>query len=269
MLSAISVPFCVGLIFGYQYSLKEKLSKVLLPAKTEKLVVVVPEGSLPADLIESYQVEHNVEVTIKTYSETHELDSFLNSDQQDADLVLVSSVQVPQMIKEGLIKPLQIRQVPNIENIANDFLDLPTDPGAKFSIPLLWGVREAKNERAQLERSIQEILSKEPLYQQVVPAQVIPTSMFLSRLTNSKKYLSQRSALWVRSFVIPVTSKADAVAYSFLNYFLEPEVALELSSLTMQSSTNRTIENSELNESLKPSHLRRQKLAEILKPIAR
>ncbi len=267
MISAISVPFIVGLIFGYKHTLYEPLGDVLANSTNSELYVIAPEGALPSDLIESFQAENNVNVILKSYKTTEELESLTALGSQ-VDVLLVSSAQVPQLAKNGAIRPLKLGALSNIENIANDFLDLPTDPGAQFSVPVLWGVKDSKNERAQLEADLQRILSSDPLFQQVVPAQVIPLSMFQARSPSSTKSY-QKSALWVSAFVIPMGAQKEDLAYEFINYFLEPEVALELSVLTMQSSTNKKIESSELNASLKPSHLRRQKLAEILKPAVR
>lgn len=269
MISAISVPFIVGLVFGYKHSLNSNLDNGLASSKNSELYVMAPEGALPSDLIESFQVENSVNVVVKTYRSIDELRSLTETEAQ-LDVLLVSSVQVPQLAKNREIRPLNLGSLSNIENISNDFLDLPTDPGAQFSVPLLWGVKDSKNERAQLEADLQRILSSDPVFQQIFPAQVIPLSMFQARSPSSGQNLNyQKSALWVSSFVIPERVHKEDLAYEFINYFLEPEVALELSVLTMQSSTNRKIENSELNPSLKPSHLRRQKLAEILRPTVR
>ncbi len=43
------------------------------------------------------------------------------------------------MKKEKLLIPIDHKKVPNLKNIDKDFMNLPFDPGNKYSVPYFWG----------------------------------------------------------------------------------------------------------------------------------
>lgn len=255
-ISAITIPFLVGLGFGFKLNLGSRIQSHLGFDQTPVLRVAAPPEALPEDLIESFNVQHSVSVQIVPYADPEALFLSLADAEAKIDLVLVNSSLIPRLIEARLIQKLDVDRVLNLQNVAADFLDNPAEHGVPFSVPLLWGLQDMKKTKTQEQVSIS--------------AAVVPTHLFQPRGPASRPSLgTQRSALWVRSMVLPAKLIARDLTYEFMNYFLEPEVALELSTLTLQSSTNRTIESSELSSHLKPSHLRRQKLSEILRPSAK
>jgi spermidine/putrescine transport system substrate-binding protein len=55
------------------------------------------------------------------------------------DLALTNPEFIPQMVEEGLLQPIDYRQVPNFKNVSANFRDLFFDPGNMYSIPFHWG----------------------------------------------------------------------------------------------------------------------------------
>ena len=55
------------------------------------------------------------------------------------DVIVVSDVVVPALIKLGLVRPLDAGKIPNRVNVAPRFCDPPFDPGSKYSMPYQWG----------------------------------------------------------------------------------------------------------------------------------
>lgn len=54
------------------------------------------------------------------------------------DLIVGSDSMVSVMIDEGLLRPLSMESLPNIDNVAADFQDLPYDPDGAYSVAYLW-----------------------------------------------------------------------------------------------------------------------------------
>ena len=50
-----------------------------------------------------------------------------------------SEYMIEMMKEKDLLLPIDYSKIPNIKNIDPYFLDLPFDPGNKYSIPYFWG----------------------------------------------------------------------------------------------------------------------------------
>ncbi|MCY1027803.1 ABC transporter substrate-binding protein, partial [Mammaliicoccus sciuri] len=55
------------------------------------------------------------------------------------DVAVPSEYTVEKMKKEKLLIPIDHKKVPNLKNIDKDFMNLPFDPGNKYSVPYFWG----------------------------------------------------------------------------------------------------------------------------------
>jgi spermidine/putrescine-binding protein len=262
----LAVSFIVGIGIGYRENHNHK-HKSLSNAE-EVLHVLIPNNSIPQDLIESFVSETGYEVQVDTYSTGAEFDKMITQGQYD--LALVGFTQVPQLRQEERILPLRHSLLNNFENLSADFRDLPSDPGGLFSVPIYWGIRSPENDRAHL-----GVQLKSQIPSTTVEAQVLARDLWMGSMTLAKSFKKQddahrqNTALWVQSFVVLKNSKKIETAHRMIDYFLEGDVATELAQLTMNSGTNVRLESKQLDATLKPSHLRRQKLASITRVGAR
>ncbi len=55
------------------------------------------------------------------------------------DIVVPSTFYVDRMSKEGLLQPIDKAKLPNFKNLDPMFLNKPSDPDNKYSVPYLWG----------------------------------------------------------------------------------------------------------------------------------
>lgn len=251
----LSISFIVGIAIGYR---EQSHNYLKATGQSEDILrVLIPEGALPQDLIESFVSETGIEIQMDTYASPADLDKYLHTKY---DIALVGHTQVPQMKSDGRIIPLSHVLLGNINNLSADFKDLPSDPGSQFSIAIYWGVRSPENERAHINS-----ITPTP----VVEAQVLARDLWLGAMTRKPAFKKedgmgkQSTALWVESFVILQGSNKMESCHRFINYFLDGDVAEELARLTSNSGTNASLEATKIDPSLKPSHLRRQKLAQI------
>ncbi|RME93054.1 MAG: spermidine/putrescine ABC transporter substrate-binding protein [Candidatus Hydrogenedentota bacterium] len=89
--------------------------------------------------IPNFEREFNVKVNYDNYSSNEELLAKLQSGAKGYDVIFPSDYMVQIMIKQKLLEPLNMKNIPNFKNIAQKFKNLPFDPNNKFSIPYLWG----------------------------------------------------------------------------------------------------------------------------------
>lgn len=259
--------FIAGVGFSWALSTPHLPLSVVESAQAPDLRILTAKGILPEDLIESFQIESGVIVEVVHYEDAEDLDKKLR--QGTYDIALLSHLLIPQLKLEGRIKVLNHTRLKNIENLSPDFRDLPTDPGSRHSIPLVWGVKSSDNNRAHLGKNLVEAIKhKESLFApHLAEANILPGSIWSHNTSHpvEKKITRQVAALWVQSFVIPTGTSKQEMAHSLLEFFLRADVAKELSKLTYNSSTNKAIEPSGIDSSLKASHIRTQRLSQITK----
>jgi spermidine/putrescine-binding protein len=90
------------------------------------------------ELITAFEEEHGVDV-VEDFYESNE--AMLAQLQSGAvyDLIVPSDYMVGIMIQEDLLTPINADAVPNLENLAERFRELPYDPGPEYSAAYQYG----------------------------------------------------------------------------------------------------------------------------------
>lgn len=91
------------------------------------------------DVVADFEAEYGIDVIIETFSDENEMMSIVQADTSRYDLVVTSSAVVNEMVDQRLLAPLDHDNIPNLVNIDPTFLDLPSDPGNRHSVPYDWG----------------------------------------------------------------------------------------------------------------------------------
>jgi len=91
------------------------------------------------DTIPGFEKEFGVKVVYDNYSSNEELLAKLQTGAANYDLIFPSDYMVGIMAKQGLLMPLDLKNIPNFKNVEARFKNLPFDPGNKYSIPYFWG----------------------------------------------------------------------------------------------------------------------------------
>jgi spermidine/putrescine transport system substrate-binding protein len=91
------------------------------------------------ELIEKFEAETGIDVTITDYDSNDTALARVKAGGHGFDIVVPSASYVPIWINDGLIMPLDHSRLPNIGNIAEQWADVPYDPGRAYSVPWLWG----------------------------------------------------------------------------------------------------------------------------------
>lgn len=106
----------------------------------DELRIVVEHDHIPASVIALFEKETGIKVHQEIIqSEWGELASLLNAMGRN-DLFLFDDWAIQALAREGRLAPIDHAAVPNLKNIAPEFLNLPGDPGNKYSVPYLAGI---------------------------------------------------------------------------------------------------------------------------------
>ncbi|SMX38625.1 extracellular solute-binding protein [Maliponia aquimaris] len=91
------------------------------------------------ELIEKFTAETGITVTITDYDSNTTALTKVEAGASGFDLVVPSANYIPVYVRKGLIAELDHSRIPNITNIAAEWVDVPWDPGRKHSVPWQWG----------------------------------------------------------------------------------------------------------------------------------
>jgi spermidine/putrescine transport system substrate-binding protein len=94
---------------------------------------------VPQALLDGFQEEYGLKVNYDTYSSNEELMAKLQAGASGYDVIIPSDYMVAIMAKQGMLEELDHDILTNLKNIDPQFMNLPFDPGNKYSIPYQWG----------------------------------------------------------------------------------------------------------------------------------
>jgi spermidine/putrescine transport system permease protein len=94
---------------------------------------------VPQAVIDGFTKETGIKVNYETYASGEEMLSKLLAGAAAYDLVQPPDYIAESMIKNRLLAPIDLKQVPNLRHIAPEFLRMPHDPEQKFTVPYLTG----------------------------------------------------------------------------------------------------------------------------------
>lgn len=95
---------------------------------------------IPQELVDKFEAETGIEVTIDTYDSNESMLAALKAGKMGQyDVAVPSDFMVKIMGDEGMLDTFTPEEMTNLGNIAPQWIDVPFDPGRKSSIPYQWG----------------------------------------------------------------------------------------------------------------------------------
>ncbi len=91
------------------------------------------------DLITKFEQEYDVKVTITDYDSNDTALAKVKAGGHGFDIVVPTASFVPIWIEEGLLLETNPNEMENFSNIAPQWVDVPFDPGRKYTVPWQWG----------------------------------------------------------------------------------------------------------------------------------
>ncbi|MGE5628314.1 MAG: extracellular solute-binding protein [Solirubrobacterales bacterium] len=93
---------------------------------------------LPDSVIEKFEQTYSIKVNYSTYSSNEEMLAKIMAGGGNYDVAVASDFMVEILRKQQLIQEINKENIPNISNMGPQFLNLPFDPGNKYSVPYMW-----------------------------------------------------------------------------------------------------------------------------------
>lgn len=91
------------------------------------------------DLIDAFEEETGIHVIYETFDSNEAMYTKVQQGGSNYDIAVPSEYMIETMIEDDMLIELDHSLLPNLKNIDPYFLDLPFDPGNKYSIPYFWG----------------------------------------------------------------------------------------------------------------------------------
>jgi spermidine/putrescine transport system substrate-binding protein len=86
-----------------------------------------------------FEKEFDIKITEDNYASNEDAFAKLQAGAEGYDIVVPTGYMVETMIKQDLLYELDHSKIPNLDMVEPAFLDLPFDPGNKFSVPKDYG----------------------------------------------------------------------------------------------------------------------------------
>ena len=119
------------------------LAMVLLAsgaAAQEKLSIYHWFEYIPQELLDKFTTETGIEVTMDTFDSNEAMLATLKAGKLGSyDVAVPGDYMVEIMLKEGMLDSIEDGELANKGNILPQWLDVPFDPGRRYSIPYQWG----------------------------------------------------------------------------------------------------------------------------------
>ena len=91
------------------------------------------------ELIDAFEEETGIHVIYETFDSNEAMYTKVQQGGSSYDIAVPSEYMIEKMLEDDMLIELDHSLLPNLQNIDPYFLDLPFDPGNKYSIPYFWG----------------------------------------------------------------------------------------------------------------------------------
>ncbi|HYD82417.1 MAG TPA: spermidine/putrescine ABC transporter substrate-binding protein, partial [Opitutus sp.] len=94
---------------------------------------------VPQDVIDGFTEETGIKVNYETFASGEEMLAKLLAGGASYDLIQPPDYIAEALIKNKLLAPIDAKKVPNLKNVAKEFLGMPHDPTQAFTVPYMIG----------------------------------------------------------------------------------------------------------------------------------
>ncbi|MFM1655107.1 PotD/PotF family extracellular solute-binding protein [Brevibacillus sp. B_LB10_24] len=92
---------------------------------------------LPESVIKKFEEKYGVKVNYSMFSSNEEMLAKLSAGGGVFDLSVASDYFIESMIKQDMIEPMDVNNIPNFKNYLPDFINKDFDPGNRYSVPYM------------------------------------------------------------------------------------------------------------------------------------
>lgn len=238
------ITLIVSLGFGIGLGIKlkrDRAAQLGVVTGSRKLKVLSLTGALPSEILRHFASAENIQVELAEEETPDAVFKRLEA-SVDFDVVTVLTTQVSKAFQALKLQPIKTSNLAGFSSASRDFVDVPGH--AADVVPFLWG-----------------ILNLEKVDAADLPPNIRTLTLADLSTTSQRTFKTGESRgpglVWVLNFAMVAGAKNQDEARAFFTFMLKPDVATELSKSTHQSSTNLGVDQSQVDERLKPQSLRR------------
>lgn len=104
------------------------------------LNVYVWGGEIPRSLVHQFEKETKIKVNFSTYDSNETMYAKLKATKHSPyDIIMPSGYYVERMKKQGMLTKLDLKKIPNLDNLSSLFTKNEYDYGNHYSVPIIWG----------------------------------------------------------------------------------------------------------------------------------
>ncbi|MDL2311000.1 spermidine/putrescine ABC transporter substrate-binding protein [Peptostreptococcaceae bacterium OttesenSCG-928-C18] len=109
-------------------------------AHTGEKVYVYNWGEyIDESVVKSFEKETGIKVIYEQFTQNEDMYMKLKEGGSNYDIIFPSDYMIERLIKEDMLKEINMKKIPNIKNIGKQYLNMEYDPEQKYSIPYFWG----------------------------------------------------------------------------------------------------------------------------------
>jgi len=143
----LGIVVVITFIAGWAFSKYQTARRQMIAAATHQddrqsvrtLHLFAMSDYFPAKVLEGFEKKFNAKVQYDNFSNNEELLAKFQAGAQGYDVIVPSDYMVRALIAGGYLTELDHFKIPNLKNVGKDFVDVPFDPGNKYSVPYTWG----------------------------------------------------------------------------------------------------------------------------------
>ncbi len=108
-------------------------------SNSEKIYIYNWGNYIDQSLVEKFSEESGIEVIYEEYATNEDMYVKIKNGGSQYDLIFPSDYMLEKMIKEDMLEKIDVSQLKNYDNIADNYKGLPYDPQNLYSVPYVWG----------------------------------------------------------------------------------------------------------------------------------
>lgn len=295
-----------AIVLGGIFVLGRAGSRGASAPKETVLRVYTWSNYFPDEVIQEFTKRTGLKVEFTYMSSNEELLAKLKAGASGFDIIQPSDYMVRQMIRIGMLTPLDKTKLSNLTHLEDEWKDLPYDPGGKFTVPFTWGTTgiavntekvkvpadgvswklllespdpkhtsalddmrevfaavlksrgrsinetdpkildEARKDIGELKNRIL-MFNSEPkafvLKEELTISHIFSCDAAQAHKENPKVQFfipKEGGTRWTDNFAIPATSQNVAGAHQFINFVLDPDIALSIVREKLLATPNKT-----------------------------
>ncbi|ACL75264.1 ABC transporter substrate-binding protein [Ruminiclostridium cellulolyticum] len=91
------------------------------------------------EVIQKFEDKYNINVQYSIFTTNEDMYVKMKAGGGDYDVVIPSDYMIKKMINEGMVKKIDLNNIPNYKYIDDKFKNLSFDPNNEYSVPYMWG----------------------------------------------------------------------------------------------------------------------------------